>query len=617
MPTNLSRYPTPAAREQQLRRRRELVQQATQAARPPYLGYCPDLPSHLGPWVSARECRNIVQYSREAAGYFLCHEDGFTRYDPGAAIVARAITGLFTYRNFNDNLDWLYVTAGDGAGTDITLYRIDESNVRSAVAKDAAVTVDPEGSREALWDFAVFPSGVPTRDYGALNGLGVPVLILCNANGDGPVDPVLMTPGEAGGGADLTVYSELWESTFPAALSIPSPLAHPFRATSCEAFRDRMHFLDVQEGGTRYRNRLRYSGVGTADPSNEQIGSGRIDFHDFDRGLRVESLDRLLALYFNNGVQFLTPTGNFLSPYAKGYSTKVRGALSTFGITPISASAHFCIMNDGWWLLDVSGRWTPIGTFDLRESASGQFVLHKFRDTFYRLFDMENRHRLAVTWDALRRVVRVAWPMRGRTTLEVWTYHVDTDSVWPLDTTGLDVTQWGQVDRLIRTATTWADLEAAGTTWEDLSTTTWADLNAEFGLKATTHGSAAGEVYLWDPTVATRDGVVPTGFFESHVQTVTEGDLYGRQTPAHLTVEYMDVEGPGVSMEFVADGGRVSKVATKALTEPGRRGQVDSVRAFFRDGIEGTHHAVRLSMGAPFAIRGYQPRFEITGVDDR
>jgi hypothetical protein len=572
-------------------------------------------------WTAAESCENVVARSH-GRGEELTHDDGSAKVAEGSSPsgfgAGSAFTGGEDFRLGDGTARPVFIFAGDStAANPITMRKLSTSLVLSTISPDVVLVAEeivapgtiPNGDRECLWEFAAFPGGAPTRTYprfttGNHLGFSTPCLIMCNADENGPKDSVLMHPADPNIASFDDRYSELWESTFPGAIGVPSPLAYPFKAQSVETFYDRLNFLNTKEGGVSYTNRLRWTAVATADPSNAQIGSGFIDMQEFKRpGLRVESLGNTLACYFGDGVALVTRTGSYADPYRYQVVGHGRGALSTKSICRIHANVHFGIFDDGWWRLNFAGQWSPQGVLEVRESGERDVLTYKFKRTFYNLLDIGRRHLITTVFDPWHRRVLIAWPVIGTSSqLAVWSYDVDTDRVWPLGM--MDVTAWATVDRILRSATQWAGMGT--TTWGQVSGS-WADYGAQTGLRSVIQGRADGYILGWDPTLTKRDGVEPNWNWYSHrLSILPDPDRTVVYVKGGIEYTSQGASAPGFSITSVASPGAHSQ-ARQLVGNEGPAGEIHVGYAHFRNG--GSNHQLILGGTWPFGIRSFRHEF--------
>ena len=644
MPTKIHQYGSEGSRQEERRRRRQVYTHKGVTIQAPFLGYCPDLPPHLAAWKTARDCVNVVPGSVQRRGQFLTHEDGYKIVNNGVVDPTGAATGSFNYFTTPggspvSGVGSFATAAGSPTTTTqsmvilnhvvVSIHKRTGTGTWSQLTPDDNITdgVYPIPTADTRFDVASYPFGAPTRTYtdtagvsgapgGNHSGITDPVFVMAGGDHTGPTVPVLITPNSAGLG---TEYSELWEADFAGDLSIPAPLLAPFMCKSVEVWDGRLYFFNTKEGGVAYPNRLRGTAVGTADASNEEIGSVRVDFKGAQRqGLRAETIGDQLACYFEEGVLLLQRTGRFTDPVRWRIISEERGLLSTHALTPISNTQHFGVFTDGWWIVDAGGRWTPVGTIEVPESGNKSTIYYKFRETFAELLDPERRHLVTTGYDPMQRRVRVSFPIIGQDRLETWSYDIDTDSVWPLGH-DIDVSIWGSFDQLIKTAETYGDYVGVSYGDVEVAQRTYGSFGARFGLAAPFHGDHIGAVYSWDSDIYTRDFAkkvtgssqwtftreAPKAYYHTHSVSVTE-DPHARQVLTRVNLEYMDLAGPGVSITSETNSGRRKTTRSKPLTNQ-LGGQVHSVHGTFYLG--GTHHDVQLSLTAPFAVRSFRPEF--------
>jgi hypothetical protein len=571
-------------------------------ARGPWMGYVPDLPAHTVGFNGFQSCSGVVARSR-GRGEVLTYDDGTALIaeadsPSGLSGVGSALTGAEDFRLLNGDIQPTWVWAGDDATALITMKRLTPALALVEIDPDAAVTTDPVGGREVLWDMAPFPAGAPTRNYAALTGIVSPSLVMCSYDEDGPRDPILITPADPTIATPEDFYSELWETSFPGALTIPAPLAYPFKCQSVEAFEGRLHFLNTVEGTVKFTNRLRWTAVATADASNQTVGSGRLDLWEFERpGLRVETIGNQLACYFGDGVAFITRTGSFVDPYRYQVVAKQRGLLATGALCAYSANVHFGIFDDGWWKLNFAGQWQPVGVVEVKESGEKEVLVHKWKDTFFSLLDIDKRHLITCTFDARWRRILIAFPVLGINSdddMMVWSYDVDTDRVWPLGIQS--VTQWAAVDKVIQAGVIIDNLDQPIDSYSN-TINSW---GARRGLRQIVSGDSIGFLHGWDPDLTTRNGNPVTAYWQTHSLNPTP-DPDSIITAHKVGTEYQSFGDSGAGFSCTVVGEPSGSQQTRSWPTEGTGGSIQYGYGNYR--LAGEHHTFNFSSTAPFAVR--------------
>jgi hypothetical protein len=226
------------------------------------------LPPELVGWKGYKDGRGFIAMPFRNFGEFLRNDDGFGRVDSANLPIGpgtRAVTMLGQYTDAVNAVQRIAIVAGDEAGVAITMERLTGAapGAWAAIAANAGVVNAVEGDRDAIWDYCVYPFGASTRTGGSGGAIAGPVMILCNADESGPVDSVVVTPSAI----SAAEYDELQRDN----AVIPGGAARIFRATSCESFNGRVHWLATFENATGYPQRHRWSAVGTAFP-DEALG---------------------------------------------------------------------------------------------------------------------------------------------------------------------------------------------------------------------------------------------------------------------------------------------------------------------------------------------------------
>jgi hypothetical protein len=257
-----------------------------------------------------------------------------------------------------------------------------------------------------------------------------------------------------------------------------------------------LYFGNTIEGTTHYRQRIRRTALFTADPDPAAAGAGAWDIKDFSGDLlRLEKLGNIMVAYFTDGVAFVSPSAIATAPDRVDLLREKRGLLSTHAVTPVGDQEHFGIFDDGWFILDPSGRWTEVGLTEINGVR-----VPKWKKDFYDNLDTANRDRLVVHYDG--DYIRIAYPKIGDTdNEEVWIYDPRGDRVFK---DRYPVVCWGDMDRQAETAKQWDD--PSFTTWEETGVT-WASQAAQFGLRALHHGTTTGHVLRHKPGLISRYNV--------------------------------------------------------------------------------------------------------------
>jgi hypothetical protein len=587
------RYNARQERKRDVQSRTVLVQ-----SKPPFLGWCPDLPMEMAALNGYRDGYGVIgQPWRGGLGYYLRPDDGWKTLGTTLPLASgRACVGLADIRLDSGDYEGYAIHAGVTSTTAITMSRLQTNVTWATVTKDAAANT-LQTDRDVLFDSCVFPYGAPTRS----SAINQAVIIWAGSNEDNNPVEVLVTPDATGVGT----YDEL--DRFSA--------LDPFMAASVCTFESKVLFLNTDEAGTAYPFRLRYSAEGTADPDPAEAGSGYYEFVEFNRpGLKVRPIGGKVACYFGDGMAFLRPTGIPGDAFTLDYLTKERGLMSKGSVIPVADDVHFGIFTDGFWLVNSVGQWRRVGAVNV-----GGQSFDKFWATFISELAVGQRHRIAITYDAVRRMVRIAYP----TTSEAENKNVvnitlnEGDDVAWRDFYTSPVTAWGRWATLIRSATTWADLDAAGTTWAELFTsgTLWSDFLAAYGTSTVIQANDAGYVFQRDPVLFTQNGVTPAWLLDFHPLNASP-NINTDQILRAFYARYRDVQGPGLGI-IVSGNGDYQQSISMALTEGATTPYTqETLEAQFY--IRASSHGLRLTGTAPFLIGGFATRFELEqGMDLR
>ena len=602
MPTRYGSHGTRSERYYARQNRTRARKQRTErlVSRLPFLGWCPDLAQHVAGINGYRTGRGVIGMPwRGGIGYYLRPDVGWTRVGSAGLPLgsSRACVGISDIRLDNADYEGYTIHAGVTATTNITMSRYKADGTWATVAKNASAN-NIQTDRDVLFDGTSFAYGAPTRStainqavlvWGGLDELGNPV-------------EALVTPDGAGVGN----YDEL--DRFSA--------LDPFKAGSVETFESKVLFLNTSEAGTHYPYRMRYSPEGTADPDPAEPGAGYYEFTEFKQpGLRVKQIGTKVLCYFGDGVAFLRPTGIPGDAFVQDYTTRARGLLGKFAVVPIAEDVHFGVFTDGFFLLNSVGQWKRVGTI----SANGQ-TFDKFWHTFIDELAIDQRHKIVVTHDAARRMVRIAYPTKTsteNTSILNIVLSEDQDVGWS-DTYADPVTMWGQWNTQIRTATTWATLAAAGTTWADLMAagTLWSDFAAAYGVRTIIQGNTTGLIFQRDPTLYTQDGLTPPWRLEFHPLNLSPG-MAEDQTVTGVFATFRDIDGPSIEAQVAGNqGGHIQTVSLFQDEDSSDPYAQETLRAPFKH--RASSHKVTLSGTAPFLIASYGMDVEIEmGLDVR
>jgi len=611
----------PGFQAQQLAKARELTHLSGVAARGPFLGYVPDLPAHHLDMNAASGIIGLVARSLVTGGSdgeVLMLDMGWRRASEADPSLDMPLSGgsqevvhitMFPRTNPDGDKTGEYqntimaVVAGDGSTENTCeLWRLlPSTNAWTQIAHTnygPNDTYRPEGDRDALPDSCVLASGWPDRDTdlvfsgndAAADGIDEPCFVWTNN-----VDPVYVFPADSDTAAlndefeDLTSASTLWTT---------NDKTKAFKAKSCEAFNNRIYFLNTSEKGVRYRQRLRRTPPFTANPDPAQVGAGSSDLKDFaGDGLRAERLGNVLALYFEDGVAFMRPTQVRTAPDSFQTISTSRGLVSTHAVTNIGNDLHFGIFNDGWFELDPSGRFREVGIANI-----GGIPHHKWKDTFYAALakDKTKRARLYTQYHPDTNSIYISVPLDSATdNAVVWIYDRTSDRVF-LDNYG--ATCWGVIDRIT---------DPTGTTIGGLTGTigglsgSIVDLGIKSGIQDLAHGTTSGYIFQHDIGLSTRDKEQTTG---------NSLPLYNYLTPQiagssprflmsldRFIVEYISVGSTDMSVTVKANA--QSQVANVPIND-GVFGSVNTGQGWFR--ITGQEFSVSLTGTGPVMLKSFE-----------
>jgi hypothetical protein len=493
-------------------------------AQSPWIGYAPDIdPTHTGPGACSAMNNLIAREGDSGLGEFLTHPPGWTEVeatvvlgDPGHIVGL----GLF-YRTDSSggrggeyDLTTMAIVAGDGTTPDSAdLYRLLQAGSWDIVprsTKDDSIglfSVYPaEDNSYQLFDIATCSFGAsprtPVVDLGTTTATE-PLFIFTNG-----VDPVMVYPVDTGSGTENGSY-EILTSAFGTGSAA-------FKARSVETWGDRINFLNTTENGIEFRQRLRRTAIGNADPDTANNGTGFIDFEQFSGdGLRVESLGDLLACYFEDGMAVVRRSGNPSAPYHVQEINDERGLLSTHSLVNIGDGTHFGLFTDGWYFVNANGQFREAGMANLNGSLSA-----KWRRTFFRRLDLNKRSRISMQYDSVNSWIYITLPLDNASeNSDVWIYDIDGDRVFP---NSWAVTCFGHSNVQVSTAVTIGELDGVGDhpgpNIGDL-TGSIGSFGASYGVKSVLHGTSVGEVFTHDAEISAQDGTEPSYSYQTHYAT--------------------------------------------------------------------------------------------------
>ena len=612
---------------------------STVSARAPWMGYTPDLDvAHVGANHN-RTVDNLVPKVDDAGlGEFLGNFPGYDHADStygdssqtGPAGLGddgdstQDIVGLFTFSRTNSvgimageyDLTTLAVTAGDGssAGSGQLWRLIPSTNIwqeltHLSASSSAALTAGyPSDSvTSQLCDYAVVPFGAtPRTDLTALTA-GEPSIVFTNG-----LDNVMIysVPDVSPGTSEKGHYQELTE--------IFGTGANGFKAQSLEVWGDRLNFLNTHEGGTHYRQRLRRTAIGNADPDPVNDGGGAIDFRDFQgEGLRVEALGNVLACYFEDGVAFVRRTGESDAPYVKQIITTDRGLLSTHSMCNLGGGVHFGLFTDGWFYLSESGKFQEIGLTDIEGIPT-----RKWTRTFFERLDIEQRSRIDCVYDPAQRGIWLTLPLDGNSeNAECWFYDIQGNRLF---TRSEAITKFGVSNLQIKSGLTVGPGGGAATigglgdlTIGELQVTigSWA---ARFGIKHLLLGDKSGQVFKQDISITTTIGTSSGTASEPSWKygTVLTGLGQSRNLKSVREVLVQQIKASNQSFSATIKGNPSGLSKTQVFTNnTGTIGDVQTLARGFRYAAE--QMSLELTGTAPFKMRSFEIDVQDTGSRKR
>jgi hypothetical protein len=427
----------------------------------------------------------------------------------------------------------------------------------------------------------------------------------------------MVYPADSVGGADQHNYDILTDQ-----------LGAHFIAKTVEAFNGRLYFGNTTEvGGIQHHQRIRRTPVFNCDPDPTNIGAGALDIREFSGDLlRLEKLGQVMAAYFEDGTAFIRSTDVATSPDAVQILREKRGLVSTHSVVSVEDQKHFGIFDDGWFFLDSSGRWQEVGIVDIDGTPT-----HKWKRTFYENLDIENRHRLFVSYDG--NFIRIAYPRVGVDDIsEVWVYDPKSDRLFIEDyLDGNYITCFGHINAQIAEELLWSDGDAEYDIWggDNWSTifATWSTVGAKFGLQALCHGNVGGYVLTHDPNMIARWNTVTELFeypdYEYHIPKSALGEPRLLKTANKVWLEYVHTGGASTNMAVRVVGNQNAHLPDPGweagvfdTTPAGRTaGEVLTAKQFFH--FTDTELGVELSGTSPVIIRSLESDYTLQRWEER
>ena len=596
--------------EAQISVRRERIQ-----INSPWQGYTPDLDPHRMPPSAASTMEGLVARPEpNGRGEVLMADAGYAAMDVAnlpLVTTTGSHTNILMIAQFNrtdssgDRIgEWNkspLVLVGGNSGTQATaeLWRLIQAGTWEKVPWATVTGVGPPASDEAssgrddLSDWAEFPAGAPGRS--AYNGnIAEPVFVWCNL-----ADQVMIYPVDDDA---LTFDDGAYEP-------VTDQFGGDFRAKTVEHFNGRLYFGNTIENGTHHRQRIRRTALFTADPLNTTAGAGAFDIRDFSGDLlRLEKLGDVMAAYFEDGVAFIRSTDVATSPDGVQVLRERRGLLSTHSIVPVGDQEHFGIFDDGWFILDPSGRWTEVGVAEI----DGVRV-RKWKETFYGQLDIENRSRLYIEYDG--NFIRIAFPTKvdqdaGDDVQEVWIFDPRGNRVFR---DRYPVTCFGLLDQVVKDGVTWENLTG---TWAE-QTGSWASYGAKFGLKSLVHGTTDGYVVKHDYGIFSRfdtgdeSTFNPTFSYSSAVSAI--GDPTALKRALKIWMEYIQTMTDSVTFTITGDTTEGTQQGTITVSPTG--GVTGDINTAFLDlNFTAVNLGFTVSGTSPILIRSFIMDVELPGV---
>lgn len=518
---------------------------------PPWGGYCPDLAPSTATWQDFEVAQGVVP-----APGLLGPPTGWSRLDSDSLpLTASApVVGL--------------PLVFDVTTAPVTLRRY---------AVTAHATTGRLFELGANWTEITY-GGATAGFTGDTSGAGV-AQTLCDFAHYQLADRLVLTNG-----FDVAYQHQPGAATYT---DFSPAVLNPFKARSVASAFERVFFLNTSEAGTAFPNRLRGT-TRSATPSLSGTGAVLITFDEANsEGVAVRRLGDYLAVYFRRGVALCRETGNLTIPVEREYISRERGLLSTFGVCELGTGVHFCIMTDGWFLLNDSGQFQEVG---LRQEGGASYP--KWRTTFYRELNTNRVERVNCAFDRRHRQIWIGWPDASSDhPNRLWVYDLETDSVWPQDEIFTTVPNLFSPGLTVSDSVTYSSI----TTTYETETRVYADLEQVQGADTLIAGGRTGLVFQQDPRIFTVDGERPTYQLRTHRSVL--GAAGTVKCLERLDVAYQQQsDNPAVSVAFHNERASVSATISTIADAPGAL-----ATDFVNMKSTGSVQAVELSGSHPFA----------------
>ena len=589
----------------------QLEGKVTLSMKSPWSGIMPDIAPHNHPANScAIETRGLIaRPDPSGGGEVLMPDDGTSPAESSAAGKSNPlplgsnngleVIGLHELARTNAtgvatgkfDITALAIVAGNNSTANSrTLHWVDpttsprEWGLVPFDTNSGSATIDFNQDREEMPDFANMPEGAPARTAHRGN-IDQPVTVICSHG-----DHVMVFPCDDAGGTAKHEFSRLTDQFTK------------FEAKTVEAYRGRLFFGNTLESGTYHRQRIRWTAPFTADPLVSNPGSGAMDLREFSRDLlRLEKLGDIVVAYFEDGTAFLRSTGNPTAPMERQILKERRGLLSTHSMVPVGDNTHFGIFDDGWFLLDSSGRWQELGMQEIDGKGYS-----KWKRYFYDNMDMANRHRLYVAYDG--NFIRICYPRDDTASgdvEEVWVYDINSDRLFITERAALCL---GTVNTTISESVAWNASSISGETWSSI-VGTWDSFRTKFGVRTMVMGTIDGWVLIYDPDLITEFDtgttaqVLPSFIFRTVISDL--GQPRFLKTANRLWVEYINTNSTDIVTSIFGNAATGSEAGVIDVSLTGRiAGEV--ITGWRHADFTDTHLGFEISGTAPVLIRSME-----------
>ncbi len=369
-------------------------------------------------------------------------------------------------------------------------------------------------------------------------------------------------------------------------------LAAPLLPTFIRPFASHMIGANVNLGGTQYPQRIHWSESREPDDWEEASGGGWLEFPQLRGGITgMEYVGRGLALFAEESIGVLKAIFSRYSPVAFEQGETTVGSRSPHSIRHLGPpfSGHLAFLGSDF----------NIHTFDGLTVVPRGDAVHPY---LKELLELDYLDKAWATVYPEEGIYRLAVTTRGATEnnfIVDWHYKRGHFYFHEL---GGGVGAWSAGARYVKDAApTWAELEAAGTTWAQLDLS-WAELMQESGWRRLAFVGTKGDLIA--PDEGRSDGGAAIEAYALFAPTQVARSQQVAET-AYLEV-LDDREAVGSTLQ-VSIGGSGDGASFRWETKP--HSLAETLEPFVNVRIQGRWFAVRVAnseVDGTFALRGWR-----------